>query len=242
MQSVEPYSSEISEEISIEPRSNLSVLQELFPALDTTALQRALDDHSGVVPAAVETLLRSNSQHTNKRKAKLVSSGEIKVNSGDRSPMTRINQWAHGVELSSKLKLEQLQQQFPNIDREILTLIFAENNFNVANTMRCLNSIYGLDDKSSANSANVPNLDNKEHVKANSSAVSDTCQKSTRTTKEVQFKTVTYKKSNSLVPGPKKSRDTSQSSTTLRQKIHEQMHVIQQSIWARNQYFQSACS
>lgn len=239
MQLAEPST---NDEISDEPSSDWSVMQEMFPTLDTTALQRALDEHSGDVPAAVETLLRNNSKSSNKRKAKAVYSNNNNTNLGNRQQVARINQWDNSEELSAKLKLDQLQRQFPKIDREILAAVFTENNFHVARTVQCLNTIYGLGDKVPVSNNNLPNLDKKEPVLASIESTSDTRQKVTSAPKEAPFKTVMYKKGNSsVVPGPK-SRAASQSCTDLRAKIREQMHVIQQSIWARNQYFHSACT
>ncbi len=240
MQLAEPST---NEEISDEPSSDWSVMQEMFPALDTTALQRALDENSGDVPAAVETLLRNNSKSSNKRKAKAVySNNNNNTNLGNRQQVARINQWDNGEELSAKLKLDQLQRQFPKIDRDILAAVFTENNFHVARTVQCLNTIYGLGDKAPVSNNNLPNLDKKEPVRASTESASDTRQKVTAAPKEAPFKTVMYKKGNSsVVPGPK-SRAASQSCTDLRAKIREQMHVIQQSIWARNQYFHAACT
>jgi hypothetical protein len=238
-QSAEPSN---DDEISDEPSSDWSVMRELFPALDATALQRTLDEHSGDVPAAVETLLRNNSKNSNKRKVKTVFSND-NTNLGNRKLVARINQWDKGEELSSKLKLEQLQRQFPKIDREILASVFTENNFHVANTVQCLNTIYGLGDKPATNNTNLPNLDTK--APSTIQSASDTRQKVTSAPKEAPFKRVSYKKGNSMVvsgSGKQARASSAQSCTELRHKILEQVHVIQQSIWARNQYFQSACT
>lgn len=218
------------------------MLQELFPALDATALQRAVDQHGGDVPAAVETLLRNNSKGTNKRKATALFSND-NTNLGNRKPVARINQWANGEELSAKLKLEQLQQQFPKLDRDILASVFTENKFHVEKTVQCLNTIYGVPLDKPVNNNNLPNLDKKAPTPVEPER--DTRQKMiSPKPKEAPFKTVSYKKGNSmLVPGSaKQPRASAQSCTELREKIRAQLHTIQQSIWARNQYFQSACT